>query len=306
MSNYLVTGGAGFIGSHLVDSLVQDGHVVTVIDDFSSGKRENLNQQARLVEASIMNANALSLALEGVEYCYHLAAKPIVQDTIQDWSACSAINSLATVNVFEALTQDDKKSIPVVYASSCAVYGASGDEGIGIQETDSLDPQSPYAVDKLACELHAKTGGITRELKSFGARFFNVYGDRQDPRSPYSGVVSKFCENLRKNEPLTIYGDGKQTRDFIHVSDIVKLLKESMYIASIDAPVANFGTGNSITINELADILLKLSGKNIAVNRHSERKGDVRFSLAHNGFIQQLLGPLNFCSLDDKISELLV
>lgn len=307
MARYLVTGGAGFIGSHLTDSLVQAGHEVVVLDDFSSGKRENLNSQATIVEGSLLNRDLLDQIIsKGVDGCFHLAAKPIVQETILNWKTCSEVNLLGTVNLFEALSGDSDTSIPVVYASSCAVYGASGTAGNGLKETDRIDPQSPYAVDKYACELHARAGGMTRGLKSLGARFFNVYGERQDPRSPYSGVVSKFSENLKQQLPLTIFGDGNQTRDFIHVSDIVRLLRSSIEVASTQAPVLNFGTGHSITINQLAETMMKAFGDSIPVVRKEGRLGEVRYSRANLDQLKALIGESDFGSLTKHVGDLLV
>lgn len=304
MNRYLVTGGAGFIGSHLVDSLVKDGNDVIVLDDFSSGKRENLNPQASFIQGDILDKDALVRAIEGIDLCFHLAAKPIVQDTIRRWKYCCEVNMLATVNLFEVLTENPEANIPVVYASSCAVYGATGNGGIGLRETDPVDPQSPYAVDKYSCELHARVGGITRGLKSFGARFFNVYGERQDPRSPYSGVVSKFCENLKQNKPLTVFGDGEQTRDFIHVSDIVRLLKAVASVASESAPIANFGTGVSSTVNSLAETMMKVSGKKVPVIREKGRPGEVRYSQANIEHLKTLIEVSPFGSFANHLGAL--
>ena len=306
MARYLVTGGAGFIGSHLVDSLLQDGHNVTVIDDLSSGKTANLDPRAVLVKESVLNRSALATALEDTDCCFHLAAKPIVQDTIRDWKHCTEVNLLATINLFEAIAQSPGFAIPIVYASSCAVYGATGTEGVGLRESDPVDPQSPYAVDKFSCELHARAGGITRGLNSFGARFFNVFGERQDPRSPYSGVVSKFCESLRRGQPLTIFGDGEQTRDFIHVSDIVRLLRKASSEASVDAPVANFGTGTSITINNLAETLIDVSGTTVPINRKAGRPGEVRYSQANLDRLRELIQVGSFDRFATHVKELLV
>ena len=306
MAQYLVTGGAGFIGSHLVDSLVQDGHDVKVIDDLSSGKKANLDSRAHLIEENILNRAALESALENIDCCFHLAAKPIVQDTILNWRHCSEVNLLATVSLFEAVAKLPKSGIPVVYASSCAVYGASGEQGVGIKESDSIDPQSPYAVDKYSCELHARAGGITRGLKSLGARFFNVYGERQDPRSPYSGVVSKFCENLKRKQPLTIYGDGEQTRDFIHVSDIVRLLRKAAAVASNEAPVVNFGTGSSITINQLAETLIDVSSVTVPVLKEKGRPGEVKFSQANLDRLKGFINPGPLGRIATRVKELLI
>jgi UDP-glucose 4-epimerase len=307
MPRYLVTGGAGFIGSHLVDSLLADGNEVLVLDDFSSGKRENLNPQSKFIEGTLLDSHLLSnLVKEGLDGCYHLAARPIVQDTIQDWKDCTEVNLLGTVSLFDALTRNRTNTIPVVYASSCAVYGTSGIEGVGNKETDQVDPQSPYAVDKLSCELHAMAGAINRDLKSLGARFFNVFGKRQDPRSPYSGVVSRFKENLKNHSSIEIFGDGKQTRDFIHVSDIVELLKRSFSSVSTKAPVINFGTGNGISINNLASTMMEVSGTELPIKHKKARCGDVRFSQADTTNTISILKYSTFSSMAEQLEEMML
>ena len=307
MARYLVTGGAGFIGSHLVDSLIASGDKVMVLDDFSSGKREHLNAGAQLVEGSLLDRDLLvEIAAWELDGCFHLAARPIVQDSIKEWKSCTEVNLVGTVNLFEVLTQNPESTVPVVYASSCAVYGASGREGIGIRESDRIDPQSPYAVDKYGCELHARAGATTRGLKSLGARFFNVYGDRQDPRSPYSGVVSKFRENLSKQLPLTIFGDGEQTRDFIHVSDVVALLKRSLSAVSDRSPVLNFGTGTAVSVNELAEIMISVHGETVPINREEPRLGEVRHSRADVSNLTAALGSYEFSTLTHNLEGLFV
>jgi UDP-glucose 4-epimerase len=306
MRRYLVTGGAGFIGSHLVDSLLADGNEVLILDDFSSGKRENLNSKAKLIEGSLLDHQLLlKVVEERLDGCFHLAARPIVQETIQHWEECTKVNLLGTVSLFEALTGNTENTIPVVYASSCAVYGTTGTRGVGIKESDSLDPQSPYAVDKYSCELHAKAGGKNRGLYSLGARFFNVFGERQDPRSPYSGVVSKFRENLMNHSSIEIYGDGKQTRDFIHVSDIVELLKRSFSSVSSAAPVLNFGTGKGVSINDLAHTMVKISGTKTLINHNKMRSGDVRYSQADTTNMSSSLQYTASSSLAQRLEELM-
>jgi UDP-glucose 4-epimerase len=280
-NRFLVTGGAGFIGSHLVDSLVGQGREVIVLDNFRSGKRKNLNSKAKLIEGDLLDQQLLSSIVDqGLDGCFHLAARPIIHDTIHHWRACTEANLLGTVNLFQALTENASRSIPVAYASSCAVYGSSGIKNRPIKETDPLDPQSPYAVDKLACEHHAIAGGKCRGLHSIGARFFNVFGERQDPNSAYSGVVSKFQKNIAAQKPITIYGDGEQTRDFIHVSNIVDLLIQALPSASPEAPVINFGTGTAITVSKLAQTLMEAFETQVPIEFKQAREGEVRYSQA--------------------------
>lgn len=272
MALFLVTGGAGFIGSHLVDRLLALGHRVRVIDDLSSGCLDNLSGDAELVKGDIRDANALGGALQGVSGCFHLAAVASVQRSVEAPHETADINLMGSVGVFSAACA---VNVPVVYASSAAVYGANDD--LPLKEGAVPQPLSPYAADKLSNELYAGALGASRGLSSFGLRFFNVYGPRQNPHSPYSGVVSIFLQKAIDGQNLTIYGDGSQSRDFIHVRDVTRFLVAAMDKASSSAPVANVCTGRSTSVSELAEMLVERYGGRIV--HEPGRPGDIRRSL---------------------------
>ena len=221
MSLYLVTGGAGFIGSHLCDALIGRGDSVRVLDDLSTGHRANLPDGVDLVVGDIADPETASRATAGVDGCFHLAAIASVERGINDWLGTHRANLTGAIAIFEAIRRHGTK-VPVVYASSAAVYGDS--RTLPIPETAERRPLSAYGADKLGCELHAVTASHVHGIPTVGLRFFNVYGPRQDPKSPYSGVISIFCERILNGMPIQIYGDGAQTRDFIHVSDVVAAL----------------------------------------------------------------------------------
>src|SRR5580658_5449763 len=211
---YLVTGGAGFIGSHLCDALVADGHAVRVLDDLSTGKRANLPAGAELIEGDIADPAAVRQAVAGVDACFHLAAIASVARGVDDWLGTHRANLTGTITLFDELRRQPRP-VPVVYASSAAIYGDCAD--LPIKESATKHPLSAYGADKYGCELHARVASHVHGVPTVGLRFFNVYGPRQDPRSPYSGVISIFCERLAAGRSVTVDGDGLQSRDFVYV-----------------------------------------------------------------------------------------
>lgn len=276
MSQFLVTGGCGFIGSHLVESLLADGHRVRVIDDLSTGKTTNLPHGAELVEASICDATALGNAMAGVDGVFHLAAIASVHKCIEDWQASSQVNILGSIAVFEACAQ---AGLPVVYASSAAVYGDSAPPSV---VGGSVRPLSAYGADKYSMELHCAAGALTRGTRSFGVRFFNIYGPRQDPSSPYSGVIAIFMDRISQNQEVTIFGDGLQTRDFVYVGDAVSALRAGMGSLEDDtapgAQVENVATGRQTNLLELATTIADVVGQKAKIVHAPPRDGDIRFS----------------------------
>ena len=228
MSTFLVTGGAGFIGSHLCDALIARGDTVRVLDDLSTGHRSNLPAPATLIEGDVANPAIVALAMAGVDGCFHLAAIASVEKGITEWLGTHNANVTGTITVLDAIRRQGTK-IPVVYASSAAVYGDAAT--VPIAETEPRMPLSAYGADKYACELHARVASHVHGIPTVGFRFFNVYGPRQDPKSPYSGVISIFCERIAAGVPIDIFGDGQQTRDFIYVLDVVAALLAAWHCA---------------------------------------------------------------------------
>ena len=286
MSNYLVTGGAGFIGSHLVDYLINSGHQVTVLDSLLTGKLENVNKAAKFIHGSVTDKAALEQAFEEIDYCYHLAAIPSVQGSIDRWSKCHEVNLGGAINVFELAVS---KRIPVIYASSAAVYG--NPKRMPIREEDEVTPTSPYGFDKYSAEVHAKLFGDLKGLKSVGLRFFNVYGPRQDPASPYSGVISIFIQKILKNQKIQVFGDGQQIRDFIHVDDVVQALIEANNEKVLEVNSSfNVCTGRGVLINILVEILFDLFGKKVEVEYLPARTGDINQSVGYPSKLQEQVG----------------
>lgn len=299
----LVTGGAGFIGSHLVDRLLAMGESVVVIDDLSSGHRSNLDPNAELIEANILDAEALERAMEGVSSVFHLAAMVSVQDCINDWVGGTRSNLLGSALVFDAARRHGLA--PVVYASSAAIYGNRSGE---VCQEDSLPaPISPYGADKLGAEHHARAMSAIHELPSVGLRFFNAYGPRQDPSSPYVGVISKFCSNRKADLGHTVFGDGQQSRDFVYVSDIVDgLLASRAHVSTAGgALVFNVCTGKSTNLLELARKIDETAGRgDTEIHHEPTRAGDIATSLGCPKCAQSDLGLNAKTTLGDGLGAL--
>lgn len=271
---FMVTGGCGFIGSHLVEFLDGAGHSVIVIDDLSTGFQSNLdgcNNQIEMIVSRVEDFDFRAVGnLDGV---FHLAAQASVPYSIDHFYDSSATNVRSTIKVIDYCS---RHKVPLVYASSSAVYGnlPLGDEGA---EVDIL---SPYAADKLVAEIYSAMAYKLYSLRSYGLRFFNVYGPRQDPKNPYSGVISIFVDRLLNGLPITING-GYQTRDFIYVNDIVEgLYRSYQYLQENDVAIySNLLTGHSISIDELAKELASILGVNPDVNYRELPFGDPAVSL---------------------------
>jgi UDP-glucose 4-epimerase len=275
MPTFLVTGGAGFIGSHLCDALVRRGDTVRVLDDLSTGSRDNLPSGVTLIEADVADPDAVRAAVEAVDGVFHLAAIASVARGVTDWLGTHRVNLAGTITVFDAIRRRGVP-IPVVYASSAAVYGDCAT--VPIVEDAERRPLSAYGADKYACELHARVASHVHGIPATGLRFFNVYGPRQDPRSPYSGVISIFCERIARGAPIDVFGDGGQTRDFIFVADVVAALLAGMQQPAADAPVFNVCTGTPTNLLELAQTIADLAGTALDVRHREPRAGDIRHS----------------------------
>lgn len=283
MAKYLVTGGCGFIGSHLCDALIDLGHEVIVLDNMSTGKHENLNAKAKLYVGDINDTLLVNELMSRVDGCYHLAAVASVVRANEAWKECHTINQSGTVNLLECSARQSRK-VPVVYASSAAVYGDNA--AMPLAESSQLRPLTAYGVDKLSCELQAQVAGRIHNVPTLGFRFFNVFGPRQDPSSPYSGVISIFADRIRQHNGITIYGDGSQIRDFVYVKDVVAYLCKAMDLASVRAPVFNICTGRASSIKDLAKTLFSIVGYEVPVTFAGKKAGDIQVSL---GDPQQLL-----------------
>lgn len=271
---YLVTGGCGFIGSHLAERLISLGHHVRILDDLSSGHAANAPCEAELVIGDVTEEAKVRAATDDVDGCFHLAAAASVARCNSEAIATNRVNLVGTLTVLAAAA---RRNVPVVYASSAAVYGANAAVPLG--ETSELRPLSVYAADKLACELHAGVTSHLHGIPTVGLRFFNVYGPRQDPASPYSGVISIFADRLAKRQELTIFGDGGQVRDFVFIGDVVDALVASMACRRPGAFVCNVCTGEGTTILGLANILADIVGAPARLAYGPPRAGDVRVSV---------------------------
>jgi UDP-glucose 4-epimerase len=285
MSRYLVTGGAGFIGSHLVDALVAQGDQVRVLDDLSTWLRGNLPAAAELVVGSVTDPAAVRAALAGVDGCFHLAAVASVEKGVNDWVGTHGVNLGGAVVVFDSVRRMATR-VPVVYASSAAVYGDVAT--VPITERCRIAPLSAYGADKAGCEMHARVASRAFGIPAAGLRFFNVYGPRQDPRSPYSGVISIFCQRILAGLPVVIHGDGSQTRDFIYVADVVAALLAAMALRPVDAPVFNVCTGVPTSVRALALLIGELAGRAPDIREGPSRAGDIRESVGKAEGVLQL------------------
>lgn len=289
---YLVTGGAGFIGSHLADALLAAGHRVRVLDDFSTGSLANLDPRCEVVRGDVADPGLVRRAMQGVAGCFHLAAVASVARANEDWLGTHRVNLTGTIAVLDAAR--DAGGVPVVYASSAAVYGTV--EGVA-EEAMRPMPLTAYGADKLGSELHGRVAALVHGVPSFGLRFFNVYGPRQDPASPYSGVISIFARRVEERAPITVHGDGQQTRDFVFVSDVVAHLVAAMRHLSLDrvgpvpcAQVANVCTGRETSVLDLARTLGELSGHVPTVVHGPARPGDIRRSVGSPAHAACVLG----------------
>lgn len=278
----LITGGAGFIGSHLADALLAEGHAVRILDDLSTGKRANLqldNPRIELIEGSVADAALVRRAASGCKAVVHLAAVASVQASVDDPVHTHQSNFIGTLNVCEAMREAGIKR--VVFASSAAVYGNNG-EGESIVEDTIKAPLTPYASDKLASEQYLDFYRRQHGLEPVVFRFFNIFGPRQDPSSPYSGVISIFAERIEKGMPITVFGDGEQTRDFFYVGDLVKLLVQALTQPEAAEGAINVGLNQATSLNQLLAELSAVVGRSPEVTYATPRSGDIRHSRANN------------------------
>jgi UDP-glucose 4-epimerase len=289
MARFLVTGGAGFIGSHLVEALLDDGHGVRVLDDLSSGNSDNLPRAVDFIKADVADPDIVARAFDGIDGCFHLAAIASVERCNREWLRAHQVNLTGTINIFnEARASRRHGEIPVVYASSAAVYGDPHAGPAG--ETSRTEPLGAYGADKRACELHARAAGVTHGVRTTGLRFFNLYGPGQDARSPYSGVIAIFIDRLRRNRPVEIFGDGQQVRDFTFVGDGIIALRRAMTAASVRAPIFNVCTGEGTTVRHLAMTVASLCGSGLVIDQRPRRCSEVPISIGDPRHAAEELG----------------
>jgi len=304
MARWLVTGGCGFIGSHLVEALMARGDQVRILDDLSTGRREHAPSGAELIVDTIENFNSVARAMDGVDGCFHLAAIASVERGRTEWLATHRINLTGTIAVFEAARRArDGQPVPVVYASSAAVYGDN--PNAPLSEDERLAPLSAYGADKLGCELHGRVAWNIHAVPNVGLRFFNVYGPRQDPKSPYSGVISIFVDRLSAGRDIAIHGDGRQMRDFIFVKDVVRFLIAAMDRTDQGHHVFNVCTGRGTTILDLARSIGRLIGREPVISHQPPRAGDIRLSLGNPAKAAGALGIAAGTPLDDGLRRTL-
>lgn len=278
---FLVTGGAGFIGSHVVDRLIADGHAVTVLDDLSNGRRENVHPRATLVVGDVAEAALVSSLMSNMDGVFHLAAIASVQVCEMEPARAEATNITGTENIFAAASAT---GTPVIYASSAAVYGDNPNIPLG--EDAATVPLGNYGRQKLENE---KIAARQPTVPSVGLRFFNVYGPRQDPASPYCGVISIFMKRASEGVPLTFFGDGEQTRDFIYVGDVVNLLMAA-HANARGQSVVNGCTGIATSLKQLAATIGTVRARPITTTHADPRGGDIRHSLGNPSRASALLG----------------
>jgi UDP-glucose 4-epimerase len=286
---YLVTGGAGFIGSHLVEALVQAGRPVRVLDNFATGQRQNLApwlSQIELVEGDIRRLAQVRAAMAGVEVALHLAALPSVAASIDDPVTCHKVNVNGTLNMLLAAREAGVKR--VVFASSCAVYGDS--QVLPNHEALPTAPLSPYAASKAAGESYGLAFSRVYNLPFIALRFFNVFGPRQDPTSDYSAVIPKFITRMQAGEAPTIYGDGWQSRDFVYIGNIVAANLLAAAAPSHISGCFNVAAGQSYNLLDLVEALNEVLQTNIRPLFAPPRPGDIKHSSASIERIEQALG----------------
>jgi nucleoside-diphosphate-sugar epimerase len=302
MALYLITGVAGFIGSSLARAILAQGDQVRGVDNFATGKRENIAEilsQIDFREADLLNADAMHSACQGVDYVFHEAAIPSVPKSVLDPLASNRANVDGTVYLLVAAR--DAKVKRVIYAASSSAYGDT--PTLPKHEGMTPNPISPYAVAKLASEYYMKSFYRCYGLETVCLRYFNIFGPRQDPTSPYSGVLAKFIKQMLKNEQPTIFGDGSQSRDFTYIDNVVSanLLAAKAPAAEAAGEVFNVATGTRFDLNQAFQLLKKIIGFNGDVKYAPERAGDVKHSLADLSRTEKHLGYKSLVSFEEGL-----
>jgi UDP-glucose 4-epimerase len=306
MANYLVTGGAGFIGSHLAEELVRRGHRVRIVDSLITGKRRNLDHISgvEFLEGDLAETNVAARAVEGIDYVLHQAAIPSVPRSVKDPITSNRANIDASLNILVAARDAGVKRL--VYAGSSSAYGNT--PTLPKREDMPTNPLSPYALQKLVAEQYCQMFTRLYGFETVTIRYFNVFGPRQDPGSPYSGVISLFSTALLEGRQPTIYGDGGQTRDFTYVANVVDgVLRacEAREAKLAAGEVINVACGTRISLNDLLRVMNRIVGTNIQPIYAEERAGDVRDSQADITKARMLLGYSPIVSLEEGLKHTL-
>jgi len=293
MTHYLITGGAGFIGSNLVSTLVERGERVRVLDNFSTGRRENLaavRDAIELIEGDLRDPSTVARAIDGVRHVLHLGALPSVAGSMEDPLSTHAVNATGTLNLL--LAADAAGVERLVFSSSCAVYGDS--PTLPKMESMIPAPKSPYAASKLAGEHYCHTFSQSFDLETVCLRYFNVFGPRQDPTSQYAAVIPNFVTAMLRGKRPTIYGDGEQSRDFVYVANVVEANLRAASGPAADRPasgqVLNIASGQRHTLLDLVEVLNDILGTDLTAVHTPPRPGDVRHSLADISAAREVLG----------------
>jgi nucleoside-diphosphate-sugar epimerase len=286
---FVVTGGAGFIGSNTVDELVRRGHSVVVLDDLSSGKEDNLSEirnKITLIKGSITDIEVVRKAMHEAEFVIHLAARTSVPKSVKDPIETNRVNIDGTLNVLVAAR--DARVKRIVFAASSSAYG----ETPTLPKVEKMEPQpiSPYGVTKYVGELYAQTFGRCYGLENVSLRYFNIFGPRQEPTSPYSGVLAKFCTAFLEDTQPVIFGDGEQTRDFTYVDNAVQANLLACEAPNVSGKVFNIGVGGRSSLNQTVTLLSNISGKKLEPKYEPARDGDIRDSQADISQAREFLG----------------
>lgn len=300
MSIYLVTGGAGFIGSHIVRYLTSAGQKVRALDNFSTGSRSNIADipgSLEVIEGDIRDWDVVRKAIGGVDYVLHLAAQISVPASVDDPATTDEINSRGCLNVLMAARDADVKRF--VLSSSCAVYGDN--TAFPLKESYAPAPMSPYAVTKLAGEYYCANFHSLYGLPTVALRYFNVFGPGQRPDSQYAAVIPKFCDAVATERAPTVFGDGEQTRDFVYVGNVVQANLLACRSDAAVGKVVNIGSGTRTSLNQLLQTLARIAGKEISANYASPRQGDIRHSVGDISLARELLGYKCSVGLEDGL-----
>ena len=303
MSKVLITGGAGFIGGHISELFVSKGHDVVVYDNFSTGREENLESirsQIQIVKGDILDGAAMESALKGVDYVIHHAAEIAAIKSVEEPELVNEINVAGTLKLLVMAEKCGVKRL--IMASSSAVYGDTGNQPQ--KETFLPKPLSPYGASKICGEHYCNVFNLTYNIEAVCLRYFNVYGQRQNPKSQYAAVIPKFIGMLMAGQGLHIYGDGEQTRDFVNVKDVARANYEACFNENAAGDVFNIAGGRSVSVNELAEMLKSLTKADAAVIHDPARAGEIKYSISDTTKAAEILGFHPEVTLEQGLDDL--